>query len=454
MRTLKSTVLAIAVALTFTGYGAAAASAAPAPAETTSATEETAPPADGTEDTATPADDAGNPPDESTEPPEESTEEATEDSTEEAAEPALTVSPTTLTDIEFLEDGVTAEATGLDPDTAYTVQVTADGGYSVRPESLHSDADGRAAAQLHPATTEVAIPGTHTVEVRDASGALVAAADLTLTEEEAPAEPRVQTDRDTISVSELEADGLGFSGTGFEPHQEVVATAAYTTSGTLYLEELTADANGVLTGSVRPDGVEPEPGEVELSVLESGEGPSVLARTAFTITGDDPTGEPETEPSLTVDPTTISAERFVDAENGGVTLAVSDCAPGDLATFTVTAAEDSDVVAYEDTRELDENGAGAVLIYGLDTSRPDLYTGAYDVTVRCPGFTPLTGGFEVTGAQDGGGSGDGGGSEAGGSSMPRTGAELTGLALGAGLLALGGATLMMSAGLGRNRRIR
>ncbi|MBR7502803.1 LPXTG cell wall anchor domain-containing protein, partial [Mycobacterium tuberculosis] len=79
--------------------------------------------------------------------------------------------------------------------------------------------------------------------------------------------------------------------------------------------------------------------------------------------------------------------------------------------------------------------------------------GKYDVSVTGANDTddesPLTGSFKVVGddqGNGGGGSDDGkdGGNGGGGSDLPRTGAELTGLAAGAGLLLVGGAAVVLT----------
>src|SRR5699024_12626070 len=64
----------------------------------------------------------------------------------------------------------------------------------------------------------------------------------------------------------------------------------------------------------------------------------------------------------------------------------------------------------------------------------------------------LTGSFSVVADEDGNGGGNGGdddgnnddGNGDGGSDLPRTGAELTGLAAGAGLLVVGGAAVVLT----------
>src|SRR5699024_3856890 len=95
---------------------------------------------------------------------------------------------------------------------------------------------------------------------------------------------------------------------------------------------------------------------------------------------------------------------------------------------------------------------------------PSAYLGKYDVEVTGANDTEdedaLTGSFEVVADEDGNGGGTGGdddgssdgndddgngdGSGDGGSDLPRTGAELTGLAAGAGLLVLGRTAVVLA----------
>src|SRR5699024_9721269 len=107
-----------------------------------------------------------------------------------------------------------------------------------------------------------------------------------------------------------------------------------------------------------------------------------------------------------------------------------------------------------------ENGAAAFAIYGTSASDPSAYLGKYDVEVTGANDTEdedaLTGSFEVVADEDGNGGGTGGdddgnaddgngdGSGDGGSDLPRTGAELTGLAAGAGLLVVGGTAVVLT----------
>src|SRR5699024_7576360 len=124
--------------------------------------------------------------------------------------------------------------------------------------------------------------------------------------------------------------------------------------------------------------------------------------------------------------------------------------------------DDAEAVSRAGT--CNENRAAAFAIYGTSASDPSAYLGKYDVEVTGANDTEdedaLTGSFEVVADEDGNGGGTGGdddgssdgndddgngdGSGDGGSDLPRTGAELTGLAAGAGLLVVGGTAVVLT----------
>src|SRR5699024_163317 len=134
----------------------------------------------------------------------------------------------------------------------------------------------------------------------------------------------------------------------------------------------------------------------------------------------------------------------------GVTLAVENCEPGEDVKFVVNPEGDSNVTAYENTVNADDEGKASVNVYGT-SSDASAYIGDYAVTVTC-GDAELTGEFSVSddanaggsdGDEDGSGNADGG--EAGdGGDLPRTGTELTGLVGGAGLLLIGGISVALT----------
>lgn len=163
--------------------------------------------------------------------------------------------------------------------------------------------------------------------------------------------------------------------------------------------------------------------------------------TTFTVTADDSV----VDPKLAIDPETVSGKDFVNPDKG-VTMTVTACEPGSDVQFEVWGHEPSEKL-YDRTVEANENGAASVQVYGLENN-PDAYAGTYKVIAVCMEQS-MEGRFVVTGSgagdPDGGSdeSGDAGNSDNAGS-MPRTGAELTGLGAGAVLILAGAATIIFA----------
>ena len=160
------------------------------------------------------------------------------------------------------------------------------------------------------------------------------------------------------------------------------------------------------------------------------------AETTFSVTDDGSV----VDPKLSISPETISGEDFIDRDKG-VQLTLTDCAADADVHFEVYSGDKSEKL-YEQTATADEDGAAGIQVYGLGDD-PGYYVGSYKVFADCMDVS-RSGEFVVTGGEPGGGdggdSGEAGGS-GGGSSMPRTGAELTGLAAGALLILGGGAAI-------------
>lgn len=166
------------------------------------------------------------------------------------------------------------------------------------------------------------------------------------------------------------------------------------------------------------------------------------AETTFAVTDDGSV----VDPKLSIDPERISGVDFIDRDKG-VQMTITDCAADAEVHFEVYSGDKSEKL-YEQTATADEDGAAGIQVYGLGDD-PAYYVGSYQVFADCMDVS-RSGEFVVTGGGSGGGdegeSGEAGGS-GGGSSMPRTGAELTGLTAGA-LLILGGAAAI---GLARRK---
>jgi LPXTG-motif cell wall-anchored protein len=167
----------------------------------------------------------------------------------------------------------------------------------------------------------------------------------------------------------------------------------------------------------------------------------------FTVTVE--AEEAPAERNLTVDPEEIAASDFVQ-EDKGVQITAEGFDEGEKVTLEVVAGpENVEGITLDEVAN--EDGVVGFSIYGTNASDPSAYLGQYDLEVTGANDTEdedaLTGSFSVVADEDGNGGGNDGdddGNGDGGSDLPRTGAELTGLAAGAGLLVVGGAAVVLT----------
>ncbi|WP_146000611.1 LPXTG cell wall anchor domain-containing protein [Brevibacterium ihuae] len=143
--------------------------------------------------------------------------------------------------------------------------------------------------------------------------------------------------------------------------------------------------------------------------------------------------------ALAITPERISPADFVKEE--AVSITASGCTPGTDAVLTVTPAGSSGVTGHTDTQTVGEDGTVTFGVRGINADAPHVYAGTYEVRVACEGGEDLTGEF-VVGDPGHGGSDDSGHDD--GRTLPRTGGELSGLGVGAALLVIGGATLLVT----------
>lgn len=166
--------------------------------------------------------------------------------------------------------------------------------------------------------------------------------------------------------------------------------------------------------------------------------------TEFDVTVEAPEESPEApaERGMTVDPEEIAASDFVKKDKS-VTIATEGFDEGEEVTLEVVGGP-KNVEGIELREKANENGVASFAIYGTSESDPEAYVGKYDLEATGANDTAeekvLTGSFEVVADEDG----QGGGGAGGGSDLPRTGAEMTGLAAGAGLLVVGGAAVLLT----------
>lgn len=167
----------------------------------------------------------------------------------------------------------------------------------------------------------------------------------------------------------------------------------------------------------------------------------------FTVTDD----ESVIDPKLGVEPQKLSGEDFINRDKG-VTINVTDCKPGSDVLFEVWGLEPSGKL-YEQTTAVNKNGAASVQIYGLE-NKPEAYAGTYKVFANCldrelsDEFAVTSSGSDGSGGSSDGSGGSGGSADSGDSgdsgSIPRTGAELTGLGAGAALILAGAMTIIFA----------
>ncbi|MBM6590081.1 LPXTG cell wall anchor domain-containing protein [Brevibacterium sp. RIT 803] len=188
---------------------------------------------------------------------------------------------------------------------------------------------------------------------------------------------------------------------------------------------------------------------------DSGAGAAADAKTAESNADSDGSkdGEAPAERKISIEPKEVAASDFVKKDKG-VQITVEGFEEGENVSLEVVAGPDNvEGITLDETAN--ENGVAAFSIYGTNASDPSAYLGKYDVQVTGANDTDeekaLAGSFTVVADEDGngGGSDDGDGGD-GGSDLPRTGAELTGLAAGAGLLVVGGAAVVLT--MRRNKK--
>lgn len=178
---------------------------------------------------------------------------------------------------------------------------------------------------------------------------------------------------------------------------------------------------------------------------------------------DDPTDVAPAERELTIDPRRVSVSDFVN-EDAGVNITATGYASGESVTLEVFPQNDS-VNDFTLEGTADENGVVTFGVYGTNAGNADVYLGTYDVSVAATAGDddaanagseaagaayaagdadePLTGSFEVV-SDEGAAPGEDEDSDDNGSDLPRTGSELTGLGVGAGLLVVGAAAVYVT----------
>ena len=143
--------------------------------------------------------------------------------------------------------------------------------------------------------------------------------------------------------------------------------------------------------------------------------------------------------ALIIDPTEISSEDFL---NKSIKLGITGAQPGEKITITVEQAQGK-VDRYTMTKTADSEGKAT---FGVQ-AKVKAVLGTYNVRAQAESFDkPQGGSFTVVtnGTSVDDGSGSDSNSSGSGSDLPRTGAEMTGLALGVGLLVVGAAAVVIT----------
>lgn len=381
---------------------------------------------------------------------------------EEEASISLSTEKLSQADFGNPDKGVDIEGVGLEADHDYTITVTPTSDQNVEQleTTTTTDADGAFSHKIY-GNDDPAFVGTYNVVVTDSEDSSISfqmSFEVTgddSDEPEAPeVDPKISIEDKKVTPAELEEDGITVAGEGFTPNGKVTLVigggqAAYGSA------EVEADEDGKVSGSVKSDSdVTIQPGEYGVFAVDA-ESEQSSESVTITVAEEDETEAPTTpaeEATLTVSPETVSPADFV-KEDKGVTLAVENCEPGEDVHYVVNPKGDSNVTAYDNTVKADDEGKANVNVYGTSASDPSAYIGDYEVTVTC-GDDELTGEFSVSddanaGGSDGNedGNGDGGNGDngnGGGGELPRTGAELTGLVGGAGLLLIGGVAVALT----------
>lgn len=354
---------------------------------------------------------------------------------DEAAEAQLSVTPQTQSIDDYLVDGVTMSLTGCTAgeDVTFRIVGADDPGTQYWEEDTRTDDDGAASATFLPGTGGDGWIGEFVVQAD--CGDQSVEASFSVTDGDAPASELTVTPK-SQSLSEF-LDG-GVSLTMVNCHVDADVTFRVATSDdpdtVIWEESQTAGEDAAGYAEFMPDGEGGDSWVGEYLVTATCGDRSDEA--AFTVTDDGSV----VDPKLSVEPSEIPGVDFVNRDKG-VMLTVTACESEAPVQFEVWSA-DFDTKLYEQTARSDDEGTAGVQVYGL-ADDPQAYVGTYQVRANCLDIG-MDGRFVVTGDESGGGTDSGEAGSSGGDSMPRTGAELTGLTAG-GLLILGGAAAILFA---------
>lgn len=263
-------------------------------------------------------------------------------------EPEVSVSPSSLTQSELASQGV--DVTGVDFPASSSVSITIDG---IDAGSASTDANGAFAASASASLD----PGTYTLTA--ASGSVSASTSLTVNPDPEPAS--IEVAPTSLTVSELEADGVSVSGVNFPPSSTVAIDIGGTDAG-----QASTDTSGAFSTTVTAS-VDAGSHTVTAS---SG---SISASESISVTED------PAEPEITVTPEALTAAELSD---GGLTVEGVDFPSNSDVTLTVDGATIGATTS-------DNSGA-----FSTDVAAT-LAPGSYTVTATS-GSATASGSFTVT----------------------------------------------------------
>lgn len=286
--------------------------------------------------------------------------------------------------------------------------------------------------------------------------------------------PEVSAEETLIRVTPFIEDGFTINYTNLKPgatyNWKLVGESGKEFTGTFTAEE----ANGSFIVSV-PEDTDPESlfGHHMLTVTDE-DGMEVPGDVAFTVVTDeyeepaddetpgdnqkpgdkgenkseDDSDEEVVQYALKVTPKELTVSDFVNKKDKkGVTLSVTGLQPKEQFTVLVVKQSGGNVLDFKMNVTADEKGNWSKAIYGQAESGPlEGFVGEYKVTVKSEQGT-LNDTFNVTnpsGEKDDAEAGSNDMKQDEGNTLPRTGAELTGLVAGGVLVAVGAATVLVT----------
>lgn len=332
----------------------------------------------------------------------------------------------------YLDNGVDITVSSCEPGEEVTITIVRKGeDTNIWEETKTAGDDGSVSASFMPGTGGDGWVGDFVVSAK--CGDMSAETTYSVTENDDGTDADLSVTPQSQKLADFLENGVNITLLNCHVDSEVTFQVSSATDPDTAIWEETQEAGEDAAGSVQflPDGDGGTGWIGDFTVAATCGDKS--AETTFTVTDDDSV----VDPTLSISPERISGVDFIDRDKG-VQMTLTDCAADADAHFEVYSGDKSEKL-YEQTATADQDGAAGIQVYGLGDD-PAYYVGTYQVVAACMDVS-RSGKFVVTGGESGGGNGGGSGGSGGDSSMPRTGAELTGLTAGALLIVGGGAAI-------------